>query len=586
MYLNCRIKIPNTGEKISIKTISGTQYIYIEHGRTYNKAKKYTEPIRTCIGKQDKEQKMFMYPNEKFLKFFPRELLPFEKDTQFRSGCIHVGAYLVIRKIISDYHLDEMIGRIIGQDAGLFLDLAAYSIITEDNAGQYYPDYAYNHALFTNNMRIYSDSKVSDFLQKVTIDQRIQFLNEWNAKRDHREKIYISYDSTNKESQAGDIDMVELGHSKHGTETDIFNYSIAYDRNNREPLFYEAYPGSISDVSQLQLTLKKAKGYGYEHVGFILDRGYFSKENIEFMDTNKYDFVIMVKGMKSFVNEIVLEVQGTFENDRKNSIRAFKVSGTTVKRKLYATDKKERYFHIYYDDGRKAKERDAFEEKIDRMARKMKDWMGEPVHFGGEYEKYFDLVFWHEGQADEVFMSGVEKTELINRTIRLCGYFAIITSEKMTAEEALILYKSRDDSEKTFRGDKSYLGARAERVYSNESVDTKIFIGFVATIIRSRLYVLLREEVARMEKKQNYMTVPAAIKELEKIEMLKGADGEYILDYAVTATQKAILKAVDMTAENVHKQAREISSDLKRIEVEALEKAAKNQSETEMGATE
>ena len=112
-----------------------------------------------------------MYPNEKFLKFFPKELLPFEKDTQFRSGCLHFGAYTVIRKIVAEYQLDEMLGRIVGQDAGLFLDLAAYSIITEDNAGQYYPDYAYNHALFTDNMKIYSDSKVSDFIGKVTDNQ-------------------------------------------------------------------------------------------------------------------------------------------------------------------------------------------------------------------------------------------------------------------------------------------------------------------------------------------------------------------------------------------------------------------------------
>ena len=581
MYLNCRVKIPDTGGNISVKTINGTPYVYLERGRTYDREKKYNTPKRTCIGKRDMEQPAFMFPNEKFLKFFPRELLPFERDTQFRSGCLHIGAFVVIRKIISDYQLDEMIGRIIGQDAGLFLDLAAYSIITEDNAGQYYPDYAYNHALFTDNMRIYSDSKVSDFLQEVTIDQRIRFLNEWNAKRDHREKIYISNDATNKESQAGDIDIVELGHSKNDVETDIFNYSIAYDRNNREPLFYEAYPGSIPDVSQLQHTLKKAKSYGYEHVGFILDRGYFCKENIEFMDDNGYDFVIMVKGMKSLVSGLILEVQGSFENDRKNSIRAFKVSGTTVKRKLYATDKKERYFHIYYDDGKKAKEREAFEEKIDRMGRKLKECMGEPIHPGGDYKTYFDLIYWHEGQPDEVFMSAMERTEVINRSIRLCGYFAIVTSEKMTAEEALILYKSRDGSEKTFCADKSYLGARAERVYSNESIDTKIFIGFVATIIRSRIYVLLREEIARMEKKQNYMTVPAALKELEKIEMLKGADNEYNLDYAVTAIQKAILNAFDMTADNIYRQAREISSDLMRIEMEAIEAKASRKTDLE-----
>lgn len=583
MYLNCRVKIPDTGGKITSKTIGGTPYVYYEYARIYNKKKKYSEPKRACIGKRDPEQPAFLYPNEKFLKFFPRELLPSEKDGQYRSGCLHIGAYLVIRKIVSDYHLDEMIARIIGKDAGLFIDLAAYSIITEDNAGQYYPDYAYNHALFTDNMKIYSDSKVSDFLREVTVNQRIRFLNEWNAKRDHRERIYISYDSTNKNSQAGDIDLIELGHAKEGIERDIFNYSIAYDRNNREPLFYEAYPGSIVDVSQLQFTLKKAKGYGYEHIGFILDRGYFCKENISFMDENGYGFVIMVKGMKSLVSDLILQVQGSFENDRRNSIRSYKVSGTTVRRKLFATDKKDRYFHIYYDDGKKAVEREKFEYKIDRMAKKLKECMGEPIRPGGDYQKYFDLVFWHPGEEDEKFMTGVERNEVINREIQLCGYFVIVTSEKMTAEEALTLYKSRDGSEKTFREDKSYLGASCERVYSNESIDTKIFIGFVATIIRSRIYTLLKDESGRMDKKQNYMTVPAALKELEKIELLKGGDNEYNLDYAITATQKAILNAFDMTSENVEKQARGISSDLARIRIEAAEAAAAKVSDDKGG---
>ena len=107
--------------------------------------------------------------------------------------------------------------------------------------------------------------------------------------------------------QAGDIDLVEFGHPKDDQGKEIFNYSIAYDRNNREPLFYESYPGSIVDISQLQYTLGKAKGYGYRRVGFILDRGYFSKENIRFMDDNGYDFVIMAKGMKKLVSDIILE---------------------------------------------------------------------------------------------------------------------------------------------------------------------------------------------------------------------------------------------------------------------------------------
>ena len=70
------------------------------------------------------------------------------------------------------------------------------------------------------------------------------------------------------------------------------------------------------------------------------------------------------------------------------------------------------------------------------------------------------------------------------------------------------------------------------------------------------------------------MTVPAALKELEKIEMIKGADNIYHLDHAVTATQKAILKAFNITAANVQKQADAIAADLERIEKESAEKAA------------
>jgi hypothetical protein len=110
------------------------------------------------------------------------------------------------------YRLDEKIGEIIGKDAGLFLDLAAYSIVTENNAAQYYPDYAYNHPLFTTGMKVYSDSKVSSFLRDISRSDSIKFQNDWNKSRDHREKIYISYDSTNKHCQAGDIEITEYGH--------------------------------------------------------------------------------------------------------------------------------------------------------------------------------------------------------------------------------------------------------------------------------------------------------------------------------------------------------------------------------------
>ena len=133
----------------------------------------------------------------------------------------------------------------------------------------------------------------------------------------------------------------------------------------------------------------------------------------------------------------------------------------------------------------------------------------------------------------------------------------------MTAKEALLLYKNRDASEKLFRGDKSYLGDKSLRIYGDSASESKIFIEFLALIIRNRMYNCLKDEWIRLEKRPNYMTVPAAIKELEKIEMVRLTDNKYRLDHAVTATQKTILKAFGMDADMIKYYAAEISKILK-----------------------
>ena len=133
----------------------------------------------------------------------------------------------------------------------------------------------------------------------------------------------------------------------------------------------------------------------------------------------------------------------------------------------------------------------------------------------------------------------------------------------MDAKDAINLYKSRDVSEKVFRADKSYLGNHCLRVASN-----KIFIGFLALIIRCRIYTALKEKANGLAKKPNYLTVPAAIRELEKIELIRQSNWGYRMDYAVTATQKEILKAFNMTAANIRTQAAAMNEYLMQIEKE------------------
>ena len=366
---------------------------------------------------------------------------------------------------------------------------------------------------------MYRYSNVSTFISQISVEDSVSFQNEWNAARKKQDRIYISYDSTNKNCQAGDIEIVEFGHAKEDRGLPVFNYSIAYDCKNREPLFYETYPGSIVDISQLQLMLNKAAAYGYKNAGFILDRGYFSRENIRYMDHLGYDFVIMVKGMKSFVHEKIREVRGSFEDKRQSAICRYQVNGTTVKTKVFYSDEEDRYLHIYYSYGKAASEREDLESKIDRIAAYLKKQEGQAVVIDRSYEKYFSLEYYHEGKDDQCFVCGIEKASVIE-------------------EE------------------------RSLRVYTGGALEGKMLIAFAALILRNRMYTKLKDAEEELLEKPNYMNVPASIRELEKIELIRQADGIYRLDHAVTATQKTILKAFGIDANYVKRKAREISDQL------------------------
>ena len=560
MYLDFLIEIPDVPGKITTKEKGNAVYVNYEVGREYYPDRKYTIPKRVTIGKLSKADERMMVPNQNFLTYFPEIELPEEKFNSNRSSCLRIGAYIIIQKILDEYKLPELLGEQFEEkDLGLFLDLIAYTITCENNAGQYYPMYAFGHPLFTKGMRIYSDSKVSEFLCGMTGEESIGFLNEWNASCDHREKIYISYDSTNKNSEAGNIEMVEFGEAKVDVGSPIFNYSIAYDTKNAKPLFYESYLGSIADISQLEYMLGKAKGYGYKNIGFILDRGYFSKGNIRKMDEYGYSFVIMIKGMAKLVNRLVLENKGKFEEERRYSIRKHHVYGITVKDRLYLDDEKDRYFHIYHSTGKEHGEKEELEEMLERLGKVIKAQYGTDYQLSDAEKEYFDTFYDSKGILTLV----KEKDDVIKQALQLCGYFCIVTSDKMTAAEALDLYYSRDASEKLFRGDKSYLGNKSERTHYNESTEAKIFVEFVALIVRNRIYTKLKEELNRIDENPNYMTVPAALRELEKIEMIRGRDRIYRLDHAVTKTQKTILNAFGMDAAYVKKRAERISEQLK-----------------------
>lgn len=82
---------------------------------------------------------------------------------------------------------------------------------------------------------------------------------------------------------------------------------------------------------------------------------------------------------------------------------------------------------------------------------------------------------------------------------------------------------------------------------------------FVVYSSEIRDFGLLKDEMLKLNVRKNYMTVPAAIKELDKIELVRINQGRYQLDHAITKNQEEILRAFGLTKNHVMARASSIS---------------------------
>lgn len=514
-------------------------YVYFEVARVYDPEKKYNVPSRKIIGKLVEESPGMMMPNENYFELMGDEAAEYEDLPAYsKSNAVKYGAWAIMNKYAKESGIRGWLDKNLGdKDGGLVLDLAIYSVTTGSNVYQHYPSYAENHALSTVDMHAYSDASISVLLRKESLSKAsAAFLNWWNESVDRNQRVYISYDSTKKESQAGDIDLVDLGHLKNGSDGLALSMATGYDAKNRKPLFYELYPGSENDVAHLERMLYLADDFGYRNVSFILDRGYFSYKNIKSMEKKEYGFVIMMKGMKPAARAAVGKVRGTFEGKRESYIARHDVYGTSVDMALFRDDAEgSRHFHVYYDEDKIRNARKAVHEIVDTESAKLLKKVGKPYKPTKQVEKYFELFYAKKEDGEgEVLAAYREKRAVIDDELAHCGYFIIITSDQMTAAEAIHLYKGRDCSEKGFANDSTWNGFDCMRVHTEEGMANKAFIGFLALILRSHIHSVISEYKDKTGKEDNNLTVPSAIRLAESGCELKLGTNSYRIARGMT----------------------------------------------------
>lgn len=523
---------------VIIKGRSGS-YVYLTQRVKYSPELKQTRPVRVAIGKLNEEGKLI--PNRNYFEIFPYE----QNEPGDKADFVIAGPHFVADKISAGNGLKELLETIFKDDSDKILDIATYMMMSENNVMQYFEDYGYNHTLFSAEN--FDDNAIGRLFKKIKVKDIDLFIRSWVHM--HVEKqIYIAYDSTNMNSAAGNLELAEYGHAKDRDELPQVNLSIGYNQTDQVPLFYELFPGSIIDNTECEKMMERARQYGCREIGFILDRGYFSLRNIRYFEKHNYDYILMTKGNAKFIQEAAEEAGAVLKNGYSNYMQGYELYGMTVEKDLFNTGKKE-YVHVYYNGIEAEKEKITINNRFNKMDEELEKKKEKKIKKAEDvksYEKYYRLGFDENGY----FMNYQRKDNEIMKLINKAGYFAIVTSKKMSAEEALETYRDRDAVEKIFRMEKTYLGNDVFRVHSEEKLESKVFVSFIALIIRNEIYQSLKELYKTNRKEY---TVPKVLKDYERLGVTKLADEKYHIRYRLTNKQKKILKALGATEEEYRK---------------------------------
>lgn len=508
------------------------RYVYLTKAVTYRPDLKCSRPDRVCIGKLDEEG--MLIPNQNYIDIFGESVMVQENAERCDSIC--VGPHFVMDHLARTLHLDEILRSVFPGTAVKILDIATYMIMTEDNVMQYFDDYGYDHSLFNGDK--FTDSTISRILSDLKPRDIDRFIEAWVHMHASRE-IYVAYDSTNMNTRSAGIELAEHGHAKDDPDLPQVNVSLGYDQTDLLPLFYELYPGSIIDNTGCEKMVERAKRYGMGKIGFILDRGYFSLRNIRFLEEGRYDYLLMVKGNARWIREAVDMLRTSLKAGMTGYMPEHEIYGGTLRQELKGM-KGEKYVHVYYDGVRAEQEKIEINRRYGRMEQVLEELKEKKIKRKedvAQYERYYRLKFDDNGY----FLSYRRREDKVLEMMEQAGIFVLVTSERMSASEALETYRDRDAIEKIFRMEKSYLGNDVFRVHSDEHMESKMFISFIALILRNEIYRRMKELYRKNRKEY---TVPKVLRELSKMKMTKLSDDRYHQRYALTNKQKKILEAM------------------------------------------
>lgn len=335
----------------------------------------------------------------------------------------------------------------------------------------------------------------SELFSMISDDQITRFLR-LQAKR-RVEDEYWAYDSSSISSYSETLNQVQWGRNKENDRLPQINLLLVFGEKSRLPFYYRKLAGNIPDSKTVKHLLEDLDILGFGKVKFVMDRGFYSENNINGLYREHVKFLVGVKLSLKFIKKNLDDI---YDNIRMftNYDEGISTYGCTVntewdysQERPYKGDvikeKRRMYIHYYYNIEKGADDEQAFDKRIATLYNELLEGRLEEKHKKA-YSQFFEVKE-TPARGKQVYY----KEDEIKAARRYLGYFALITNEKMDAFTALHLYRMKDVVEKAFGNIKERLNMRRLLSKSEKCLDGKIFIEFIALILISHLDHKMKE---------------------------------------------------------------------------------------------
>ena len=476
----------------------------------YDAKAHYTRPKRVTIGYLVDDSVTQMRPSKKYADLYVNEWKEHTGE-DIKPTIKKLGIYALVEAVNATNGILDVLTTSLGKErAHSLIDFAMYSLLFKSAAAADYEARMHNQLVYSGVPL--SDSYYSDlFEKKLSKEDILQFKKAWamECKKDGVDEVWLCIDGSNDDCDSQGVDIAEPGHNKSGTNKNIVSFTYAVSQTGR-PVTFDVYRGGLVDAKAMHSIIAFLKACGIKVKGVILDRGYCNSSALQFLNGEKLQYVIMVKGHPQVVVEIMNEYAGQIRRNPEYLIRGTKLYGVQKACQLFKDYVKQDYLTLFFDNLNAAQREDKFLENMNSAISEaeIKLAKGEEPQIPTKFRDILGV------DGKEKKRSIIINTENLKAALDAKGYSCIVTSEEMKPETVNDMYVSRNASEKQYRIFKTDLGYGTVGVYYTPGVYSKFTVGFISSVIRYEVQEAAK--ALKMKKDVNQL-----IDEMDKLEMLK-----------------------------------------------------------------